>query len=148
MFLWFGNKTSVQAVRGGRKVVADCPGCGATCQFHECRQKKSFNLYVVVPLLEDQQTVFRCTNCGGVFEMVAEPEAEVTADVANRRDRRAAEKARRKQQKLEERREREAKRLAEARRLAEQKRRQKAAAERERKIEDDLAALKRRMGQD
>ena len=166
MFLWFGNKTSLETVRGGRKVVADCPGCGVTCKFHECRQEKTFSAYVVVPLWKRQKTVFRCTNCGDVFEMegddgeVGFDDEEIDSALDQERahnvraaDRERAQKVeaetreRQRQAALAKRREQQEllRRAEERARQKERKRRQVAAA-RDRKVDDDLAALKRKMG--
>lgn len=141
MFVFFGRKTSVKPIRGGRQVIADCPSCGETAKFHECEQEKTLHLYVVLDLFSDKQTVYRCTNCGDVFELseeAASPQASARATAGSSA---ATDDARARAEREQD--ERRAAREARARAEREEKKRQSEST-----IEEELAALKRKLHRD
>jgi hypothetical protein len=133
MFVWWGTRSKVRPVKGGRKERMECPSCGEVATFRECVAEEALTVFSVVSLSEDREVVYRCGECGELFDLVETPDAGAPArdpaadpEAARRRaaaDRAAAERAER------ERRERA---RAEARRAA--------------SVEDELAALKRKLG--
>lgn len=154
MFVLFGRNSKVKTVRGGRRVVAECPSCGVNAQFHECERESSLNLYVVLDLFSEKTTVYRCTSCGDIFELDEQataaqqcaearagsqsaPATVATAGESPRQRARREREERRQAERLRQERERDAK----AREILQQRKKER----KEQQIEDELAALKRKL---
>ena len=137
MFLFFGHKKSVKPVRGGRQVVTECPGCGVRAKFLECEQKNTLDLYTVLDLYTEKKTVFRCTNCGDVFELDEDAARASLGDAERQRETRREQR---------ERAFAADKRQAELRRQEREREREKQR--RTDKIESELAALKAKLRSD
>lgn len=79
MFVWFGTKTKVRRVQGGRIEQRDCPECNETANFVECEMTESVSVFSVVELMDSKETLFRCSYCGELFrdqDEAAETETE------------------------------------------------------------------------
>lgn len=125
MVLWFGQEKKAKVVRGGERVRRRCPECGATTSFVECRVESKFTAYSVINLWDDQSTGYMCSACQSVMEMEDTLDPELTAA------------------------EREALAQERARALeAARSERAQAKARQDAEIDDELAALKRKLGQD
>jgi hypothetical protein len=137
MFVWWGTRSKVRPVRGGRKERMQCPACGELATFRECEAEEAVTLFSVVSLAEDRETVYRCGECGELFDLVETPDRGTPS--------RAAAPSPGPDRDI-------ARRLAaaelDAARRAERERRDVARAEARRAatVEAELAALKRKLG--
>ncbi len=125
-----GNATKVAEVPGGRVERRKCPHCGKTTRFREVLVTKKWSAYVVVKLWSSEATAFRCDACKEVVDLDDTGPPELTAKELEQ------------QRKLEEKQKRVDAKAAE---LA----RKQAAAEAERQekaIDDELAAMKKKLG--
>ncbi len=148
MFLWVGASKNTRRVKGGDKRRAQCGECRAETTFVEVEIVEKIQLFSVIDVLEDTERAYRCIECDGVFKLVSKkqtaaggledlsPEARKQARQQAREQARQPSAAERRAALEEARRERE-------RQAAERERR---AAEREARLDDDLLALKRKMG--
>ncbi len=143
MFLWFGRKSKIRRVKDGRRERRRCPECDADTTFIEVTVEKTYTAYVVVDLFDTESTAFCCSDCEEVmdFARTLEPnlsprekaklaKAEAKAE-AERVEAEAKAEAERKQQ-----------REARAQRLKDQARAQESA------LDDELSAMKARLGLD
>lgn len=128
MWLLFHRNAKTKTVRDGHSFVDTCPECRTSRTFHEVEVSESFGLFFV-DLIGDKERAYRCGGCGGVFDLrdqpakpaiAAKPAAAVAATVS-RED-------------------------VERQRAAEAQRRREAAEAKSVQIEDELAALKKRLG--
>ena len=124
MIIWWKNKKRARPVRGGRRVKRKCPECGETTHFRECSVKHDVSVYSL-KLWNDEYRAFSCSSCDEVMELDDTLEPELSA---------------REQRELE----RERQRALEASR----RERERAKAEVQRQVDDELAALKRKLGKD
>lgn len=129
-FVMFGRKGKVRRVPDGQLEKRRCPECGKTTVFRECVVETTYTAYVVVNLWRSEATEFACDACGSVMALEKTLEPELTA--------------REKEQLAEL--ERKQARIAEKQAKAEQLRRGKEAADREKALDDELAAMKARLG--
>ncbi len=122
-----GSSKSVRPVKGGRRERMQCPECAVITTFRECVAIEKLTAFMVLDLIEDEETVFRCDECGEAFSLEEKPdELEDLSSSTSHDEQRAAQQA-------------------EARRLdAEQ--RERECRERERRVDDELAALKLQLG--
>ena len=134
MFLWFGKKTKVERVKGGRKERMQCPDCGAMATFNECVVKETVTAYRVLDLVEDEETAFRCSECGELFHL------QETLD--------PAEEARLRREQLVAEQKQAARRAKQQALEAARLRKQQAleAARREAQADRELQRLKKKMG--
>ena len=132
MWLWFGRKAKVRRVKGGRQEKRKCPECDATAMFVEVEVKKTYTAYVVVDLFDTESTKFACESCGEFMDLEDTGEPELSAREQARKANADA-KA-------------EAKRKKELQRAADKARAQ--AQQREDDLDDELAAMKARLGLD
>lgn len=143
MWALFGRKKKIKPVRDGRRERRKCPLCGEDTTFIEVAIEKKYTAYVVVDLFNTESTGFQCGACDEVMDLgdTHEPnlserekkklaKATAKADAERARKQAEAEKARKRQ----------------IREAAEQARAEKAAKESQ--LDDDLAAMKARMGID
>jgi hypothetical protein len=133
VFLWLGTSKQTRRVKGGRKQRAFCPECGEETTFVEVEIHEKLQLFAVLDLLEDKERAFRCLECdlvGQLFE-----NGEVPAGVLEDLSLAAAERLERA---------RAAERLAQATR--DRERRERECRAREARADEELAALKARMG--
>jgi endogenous inhibitor of DNA gyrase (YacG/DUF329 family) len=132
----FGSKGKARRVPDGRFEKRRCPECGKTTVFRECVVEKTYTAYHFVNLWTSESTQFCCDACGSVMDLEATLPAELSAH---------------EQQQLAA---LEAKQAAIAAKQVELERlRTKQAAEdrkraREQAVEDELSAMKARLGLD
>ena len=127
VFAMFGRKSKAKALRDGRVERRRCPLCGATTDFRECKVEKTYTAYVVVKLWNSESTAFMCTECDEVMDLDdTEPRERAQLEAKEAKE----EKIRQKKALLAA---KEAERKAEA---------QEAA------LDDELAAMKSRLGID
>jgi ribosomal protein S27E len=135
-FLMFGSKGKARRVPDGRFEKRRCPECGKTTVFRECVVQKTYTAYHFVNLWSSESTQFCCDACGSVMDLDATLPVELSAE---------------EQGKLEA---LEAKQAAIAAKQAALERlqaKQEAAAQqqaRAQSVEDELAAMKARLGLD
>ena len=134
--LMFGRKGKVRRVVDGEFEKRRCPECGKTTVFRECIVKKTYTAYHFVNLWSSESTQFACDACGSVMDLDQTEQPELSAREQAKLDAIEAKQAaiEAKQAKLERlQREREAEARAKAQEDA---------------IEDELAAMKKRLGID
>ena len=143
MWAVFGRKKKIKPVRDGRRERRKCPLCGADTTFIEVSIEKKFTAYVVVDLFNTESTGFQCEACDEVMDLEDTHEPELSE-----REKKKLAKARAKAEAERERKlaEAEEARKREIRRAAEEARAEKA--EKESQLDDELAAMKARMGID
>ena len=132
MAVLFGKKEKVKRVRGGRVERRKCPECGATTKFREVTVSKKWTAYHVVKLWDSEKIAFQCDACDEIMDLDDTDSPELTA------------KEKAQQAKLAEKQARIAAKKAELDRLQ----RQKEAAQQEQAIDDELAAMKKKLGVD
>ena len=137
MWIFWRTKQKVRAVKGGLRFEARCPGCDRNAEFYQCVQTESVDLYLAVEIFDWSQSALRCTRCGETFagdeaNRIAVSSPEVRTLLLERRQKRVAE---------------EAERAAAAKKAAivEAEKREALRQKREEEIDDELAALKRRV---
>jgi hypothetical protein len=132
MAVLFGKKEKVKRVRGGREERRQCPECDATTTFREVTVHKEWTAYHVVKLWDSEKIAFQCDACDEVMDLDDTEEPELSA----------GEKAQ--QAKLREKHDRIAAKKAELERLQ----RHKEAQDQDQAIDDELAAMKKKLGLD
>jgi hypothetical protein len=127
-----GRSKKVERVRDGRVERRKCPQCGKTAEFEEVVVSSKWTAYVVVSLWNSESSAFRCRACEEVMDLDDTEEPELTPKELEQR-RKLAEK----QQRIDA-------------KAAEVARRQAAAeaADQEQAVDDELAAMKKRLGID
>lgn len=131
-FVMFGRKGKVRRVPDGQFEKRRCPECGRTTVFRECIVKKTYTAYHFVNLWSSESTQFACDACGSVMDLDQTEAPELSA-----REKAQQEALEAKQAAIE----------AKQARL-EQLRSQRDAEQREQAIDDELAAMKARLGLD
>lgn len=135
-FLMFGSKGRARRVPDGQFEKRRCPECGKTTVFRECVIEKTYTAYHFIDLWSSKSTQFSCDACGSVMDLEQTLSPELSAREQDQQraleDKQAAIAAKQVQvQRL--RRQREAEDREHARRQA---------------VEDELAAMKARLGLD
>ena len=116
--LWlFTGKTRTRSVPDGATMREHCPSCGRTSTFHEVEVTTSGGVFFI-DLLSDTSRAWRCDRCGDVFDQRDEP---AKAPPPKPRD------------------------LLETLE-SDRARRESDRARRDAQVEDELAALKKRLG--
>ena len=131
-FVMFGRKGKVRRVPDGQFEKRRCPECGRTTVFRECIVKKTYTAYHFVNLWSSESTQFVCDACGSVMDLDQTEAPELSA-----REKAQQGALEAKQAAIE----------AKQARL-EQLRSQRDAEQREQAIDDELAAMKARLGLD
>lgn len=133
MVWWLTSSTRTRRIRGGKKERAFCPDCDETTTFVEVELQDSVQLMSLIDVDGDKQRAFRCSECDAVGQLV-DTDALGPEDLTDLPPA-AAERLRRT-------------RAAERRARAEAERRRLEAerADREARADDELLALKARMG--
>lgn len=135
-FLMFGSKGKARRVPDGQFEKRRCPECGKTTVFRECVVEKTYTAYHFVNLWSSESTKFCCDACGAVMDLDDTQAPELSA---------------REQAQLEA---LEAKQAAitakqtELERLRAQQEAQERKEARGKAIDDELAAMKARLGLD
>lgn len=130
--VFLGWKSRAKRVKGGETHRRKCPECEKTAVFHECILKREYSAYIVLKLWESKSEAYECGECGEVMDLDDTEDPELTP-----KEKAAA--------------------LAEAKRAEKEKvaaldarlDRQKAdEARKEAEVDDELAAMKKRLGLD
>lgn len=131
-FLMFGRKGKVRRVPDGQFEKRRCPECGKTTVFRECVVNSDYTVYHFVKLWSSEKTQFACDACGAMMDLDDTEAPELSA---------------KEQARLEA---LESKQAAIAAKQAEVKRIQAEQAEqqREQAVDDELEAMKKRLGID
>lgn len=135
-FLMFGSKGKARRVPDGQFEKRRCPECGKTTVFRECVVEKTYTAYHFVNLWSSESTKFCCDACGAMMDLDATQPPELTAREQAQLEAMEAKQAAitAKQAELER---LQAKQAAESRKQA-----------REKSVDDELAAMKARLGLD
>ena len=118
MWLLFHRNAKTRPVRDGHTFVETCPECHQRARFVEVEIEENFGVWFV-DVVGDKERAYRCGACGETFDMKDEAKAEAPAPAVPAR-------------------------RAVPVRTAEDVAAEKAA--RELRLDDELAALKKRMG--
>jgi hypothetical protein len=122
MWFLFHRKARTAVVRGGKTMVHECPTCERTTRFAEVEVTKKYGVWFV-DVLDDKERAYRCTECGDTFDLVeAAPQPAASSTGWARTEQLAAEQRRRDA-------------FAASQRAAIETR-----------LDDELAALKKKMG--
>lgn len=124
MWLLFHRDVKTRVVRDGRSFLEACPECGRKARFDEVEVSESYGVFFV-DLVGDKERKYRCSGCGGVFDLRDEPDPPPARSAQELARERAA---------------------AEARQAAGAEQRRAQAEARANRIEDELADLKKRLG--
>ncbi len=143
MWFLFGRKSKVRPLKDGRRERRKCPDCDADTTFVEVNVEKKYTAYVVVDLFNTESTAFACSECQEVmdFDRTLEP------DLSPREKAKLAKaEAKLEAQRAKAQAEAEAERKRQ--REAQAKRRQEEARAQEDALDDELTAMKARLGLD
>jgi hypothetical protein len=118
MWLLAHRKGSTKVVPDGQTFTEDCPSCQKRTRFVEVAIKSSYGLFFVLDVISDEERAFRCCGCGETFDL-----KDDAAPAAAKPAAKPAPKP-----------------------IVDVKPDRAAVEKIERKIDDELAELKRRMG--
>jgi rubredoxin len=127
MWVLFHRNAKTKVVDGGRSFLEHCPECGRHARFVEVEVNTGYGVFFV-DLLSDKERKYRCSACGGVFDLETDDGPAELPPARSEREL-AAERA-----------------ALEARRAVEAEQRRQRAEAKAIRIEDELAELKRRLG--
>jgi hypothetical protein len=129
-FVMFGSKGKARRVPDGQFEKRRCPECDKTTVFRECVVEKTFTAYHFIDLWSSKSTQFCCDACGSIMALEKTLAPELSAREQAQLDALAGKQAAiaAKQDQLER---------------QEAQRRKQAQAQ---SIEDELAAIKARLG--
>jgi hypothetical protein len=128
----FGRKSKARLVPDGRFEKRRCPECEKTAVFRECLVSHKYHVFFVVDLFDTESTKFACDKCGAVMDLDDTLATELTEKEQQQQAAIAA---------------KEAEIAAKQRQLEQQKARERDAAK-ARGVDDELAAMKKRLGLD
>jgi len=135
-FLMFGSKGKARRVPDGQFEKRRCPECGKTTVFRECVVEKTYTAYHFVNLWSSESTKFCCDACGSVMDLDETEAPELSA-----REQAQLEALEAKQAAI-------AAKQAELERLRIEGEAQARKQAREKSVDDELAAMKARLGLD
>ena len=143
MWFHFGRSSKIRPLEDGRRERRKCPDCDADTTFVEVKVEKKYTAYVVVDLFNTESTAFACSECQEVmdFDRTLEP------DLSPREKAKLA-KAQAKQEAQRAKAQAKAEAEQKKRREAQAKRRQEEARAQENALDDELTAMKARLGLD
>lgn len=133
-FVMFGRKGKVRRVPDGQFEKRKCPECERTTVFRECVVSQTYTAYHFVNLWTSELTKFCCDACSAVLELDETDEPELSPREQARKDEQDA-ALRAKQSRI----------AAKQARLSEQRAQAREEAAEE-AVEDELAAMKKRLG--
>jgi len=135
-FLMFGSKGKARRVPDGQFEKRRCPECGKTTVFRECVVEKTYTAYHFVNLWSSESTKFCCDACGSVMDLDETEAPELSA-----REQAQLEALEAKQAAI-------AAKQVEVERLRSKQETQSRKQARDQAVEDELAAMKARLGFD
>lgn len=133
-FLMFGSKGKARRVPDGQFEKRRCPECGKTTVFRECVVEKTYTAYHFVDLWSSKSTQFCCDACGAVMDLEATLAPELSA-----REQAQLEALEAKQAAI-------AAKQSELERLRVEEAAQSRKQARDKSVDDELAAMKARLG--
>jgi ribosomal protein S27E len=133
-FLMFGSKGKARRVPDGQFEKRRCPECGKTTVFRECVVEKTFTAYHFIDLWSSKSTQFSCDACGAVMEL-----DQTLAPELSEREQAQLEALEAKQAAI-------AAKQAQVEQLQAQQQDRSRKQAREQAVEDELAAMKARLG--
>lgn len=129
-FFLFGARGKARRVPDGQFEKRACPECGKTTVFRECVVEKTYTAYHFIDLWSSKSTQFCCDDCGSVMDLERTEAPALSAREQAQQDALASREAAI-----------EGKRALVEKQAAESRKRAQAQA-----VEDELAALKARLG--
>lgn len=126
----FGRKSKARLVPDGRFEKRRCPECGKTAVFREALVKHDYHVFFVVSLFDTESTKFCCDKCGSLMDLDDTLDPELSEADRKNVEALAAKEA-----------EIDAKRRALAEKEAKAREAGKAKA-----VDDELAAMKKKLG--
>lgn len=140
-FVMFGSKGKAKRVPDGRVETRRCPECDETTTFHECEVEKTYTAYHFIDLWSSTSTEFACAACGSMMAL------DKTLDPVLSATERAALEAKQAQAAAIAAKEASvAAKRAELKRLEADREAARRKQAQEQTIEDELAAMKARLG--
>jgi hypothetical protein len=140
-FVMFGSKGKARRVPDGQVETRRCPECDETTTFHECVVEKTYTAYHFIDLWSSKATEFACAACGSMMPL------DKTLDPAlSARERAALEAAQAKAAAVAAKEAAVAAKQAEVKRLEAAREEARRTQARDQAIEDELAAMKARLG--
>ncbi len=128
----FGRKSKARLVEDGRFEKRRCPECGKAAVFREVLVKHDYHVFFVVSLFETESRKYGCDKCGAVMDLDDTLDPELSDKERSLQEAIAAKEAQ----------------VAAKQRQLEQKLAREREAERAKGVEDELAAMKKRLGID
>jgi len=153
MWLFHWNLNNIKRVFAGKRRELTCQNCGKKATFHEATAEDRVAAYVVIELWKRTKRVMQCGECLAVcdyYEMFPEEKAQEAQFLEEQKrkqlEAKAAEEEKRKLEEQKELKKQEDERL----RLAdiEAKRRAAERVQKEKVVDDELAALKKQLGKE
>ncbi|HEX5059817.1 MAG TPA: hypothetical protein VFV99_10685 [Kofleriaceae bacterium] len=119
--MWFlaHRKGSTKVVPDGQTFTEECPTCQKRTRFVEVAITAKYGLFFVVDMIKDEERAFACTKCGDIFDL-KDTDAPATKPTPSK--------------------------PTPSKPIVKPEVDREAVAKIERKIDDELAELKRRMG--
>ena len=136
MFVFWNQAKNVKRKDNPIRLMRQCGQCNKSAMFYECEKTDEFKLYGVIALKSDRTTVMQCGECLAVYK--AEDDPDVQKHMERRKQTEDAAQAKESERAEAERRREEEKRQDEFRRKE---------AKKQKEIDDELADLKRELGQ-
>jgi hypothetical protein len=81
MWFLFHRKEGMRAVPGGEAFTEECPTCQQRTRFVEVEISEKYGVWFV-DVVKDEERAFRCTKCGDVFDLRDSAPAETPPPVA------------------------------------------------------------------
>jgi predicted RNA-binding Zn-ribbon protein involved in translation (DUF1610 family) len=128
----FGRKSKVHRVPDGRFEKRRCPECGKTTVFREAVVKHAYHVFFVVDLFDTESTKFACDACGSIMDLDDTLDVELSAGERAQQEAIAAKQAS----------------IAAKRRELEQQQLRARETAKAQSVDDELAAMKKRLGID
>jgi hypothetical protein len=69
--MWFlaHRKGSTKVVPDGQTFTEQCPACQKRTRFVEVAIKSSYGVFFVLDMISDEERAFRCCSCGETFDL-------------------------------------------------------------------------------
>ncbi|MCA9684603.1 MAG: hypothetical protein KC457_20630 [Myxococcales bacterium] len=151
--LILGAKTKVRPKPGGERVRRFCPECKSDATFVEAKIERTVTAYVFVDLFSVDEKGYICSNCHEVMDLEdtsapqdVNPEPEREGGVLGRIHAWQEERAREQAERARAHEAEEARERAEQAREAAREARRAEKAAKQKAVDDELAALKKKLG--
>lgn len=69
--MWFlaHRKGSTKVVPDGQTFSEECPTCQKRTRFVEVAITSQYGVFFVIDMIKDEERAFRCTSCGDIFDL-------------------------------------------------------------------------------